>query len=156
MVCTRIVILSLLLWATASHAENKVVYVYDGDTVKIRDSFGVFKLRLAEIDAPERNQEYGLKSRRALMSLCQNGNIHIKVRITGTDQYHRNLGSLRCNDIDAASYLVEHGAAWHYAQYSNSAALHQAELKARQLKLGLWSNAHPTPPWVWRHAQMQH
>lgn len=46
----------------------EIIYFYDGDTVKIRDANKEFKLRLTDIDAPERNQAYGLKSRRALIS----------------------------------------------------------------------------------------
>jgi len=68
----------LYLCIATSQAEEStytVTYVYDGDTVKLRpiasnDSQDEFKLRLTDIDAPERNQSYGLKSRRALMKLC--------------------------------------------------------------------------------------
>lgn len=159
MVLRRAFFISLfLLWTTTSHAEDtyKVVYVYDGDTVKVRSSKREFKLRLAEIDAPERNQDYGLKSRRALIKLCQGNDKLITVQMTGTDQYNRTLGNLQCNHVDVSRYLTEHGFAWHYAQYSNNSTLHHAELNARQQKLGLWSNNNPTPPWVWRHKQMHH
>lgn len=49
----------------------EISYFYDGDTVKIKDAGREFKLRLTDIDAPERNQTYGLKSRRALISFCK-------------------------------------------------------------------------------------
>jgi endonuclease YncB( thermonuclease family) len=142
----------LLLWATVSHADNKyiVTYVYDGDTVKLRNTDGEIKLRLSEIDAPERNQDYGLKSRRALINLCRGKSILVKVKITGTDQYNRSLGKLQCNHVDAGTYLVEHGLAWHYAKYSTDTELHNAELQARQQKRGLWRIKNPTPPWAWR------
>jgi len=75
--------------------------VYDGDTVKLRsnNSQDEFKLRLSDIDAPERNQSYGLKSRRALMKLCKGENITVTARISGIDKYQRSLGKLECNGI---------------------------------------------------------
>jgi len=130
-----------------------VSYVYDSDTVKLRSANGEFKLRLTDIDAPERNQEYGLKARRALIQLCQGNDILVTAQITGTDQYHRSLGKLQCNHIDASTYLAEHGWAWHYEQYSNDINLHNAALQARRQKLGLWASKNPVPPWVWRHNQ---
>ena len=48
----------------------EITYFYDGDTVKVKDAGREYKLRLTDIDAPERNQAYGLKSRRALMQFC--------------------------------------------------------------------------------------
>lgn len=127
--------------------------MYDGDTVKLRHANGEFKLRLADIDAPERNQNYGLKSRRALSKLCLGNKIDLKVSISGTDKYMRSLGKLECNKTDVSLYLVRLGLAWHYTQYSNNPALREAELKARQQKRGLWATTHPTPPWIWRRQQ---
>jgi len=145
---------------TTSHAEEglyKVTYVYDGDTVKLRPvnashSERDFKLRLTGIDAPERTQDFGIKSRRALMRLCQGKNIIATAQISGIDKYQRSLGKLQCNKIDASYYQAKHGFAWYYPQYSNDAALYEAAKNARRLTLGLWINENPTPPWVWRHA----
>lgn len=153
---SRAVIASLLLVLTNScQAESsyRVTYVYDGDTVKIRSGNNEFKLRLTDIDAPERDQAYGLKSRRALAKLCQNKNSTVTATVTGTDKYNRTLGKLQCNQLDASTYLVAHGLAWHYVHYSNDPLLHDAELTARRKKLGLWAGENPTPPWIWRHKQ---
>ncbi|OIR02875.1 hypothetical protein GALL_150830 [mine drainage metagenome] len=156
MLAHTVFIAFFLLTATTSQAADSyvVTYVYDGDTVKLRNADSEFKLRLTDIDAPERNQEYGLKARRALMTLCQGKHILVTAKITGTDQYHRSLGKLQCNHIDASTYLAEHGWAWHYEQYSTNINIHNAALKARRQKLGLWASSNPEPPWVWRHNQM--
>jgi len=61
----------LLALSIKAHATVNVDYVYDGDTVKIKDGKDSYKLRITHIDAPERNQHYGKKSRRALIKLCQ-------------------------------------------------------------------------------------
>ena len=154
----RFIILSFsLLIANTSNAQNTYIvsYVYDGDTVKLRSlnasgSQDAFKLRLTDIDAPERNQPYGLKSRRALIKLCYGKKIIATIKISGTDQYNRALGRLQCDDIDASLYLAERGLAWHYAQYSQDIEIQKAAQNARRLTLGLWADDKPTPPWVWR------
>lgn len=162
----------LLLVTTLSHAEDSlgsdstyiVTYVYDGDTVKLSriDRYGStdaskannsqdeFKLRLNDIDAPERNQAYGLKSRRALIDLCYGASIIATVKISGIDKYHRALGRLQCNNVDASLHLAERGLAWHYAQYSSDVEIDKASKNARRLTLGLWADDNPIPPWVWR------
>ncbi len=139
----------LIVFSYRAHAAQHITYFYDGDTVIIQDNDKSYKLRLNHIDAPERNQSYGKKSRRALMKLCQNA--ALQIIITGTDLYHRHLGNLYCNQQDASSYMLENGHAWFYHHYSNKADLAILEAGARKNKLGLWQDDKPTPPWVWRH-----
>jgi len=145
--------ISLLLpAANASPASAySVSYVYDGDTVKLIGREGIFKLRLTEIDAPERNQEYGQKARRALITLCKGSNIKVNVELAGMDKYDRQLGRLQCNGTDASLYMAEHGYAWHNAKYSDSTSIRNAAAMARKNRIGLWSADKPIPPWVWRH-----
>lgn len=126
----------------------EITYFYDGDTVKINDNGLEYKLRLTDIDAPERNQAYGLKSRRALMQLCNNASV--QVQIMGVDKYQRKLGKLDCNKQDVSFYMLQNGYAWFYHQYSNDSALELAEVEARDNKRGLWNAKQQTPPWVWR------
>ena len=116
---TRFIFIGFCLaFATASNATDSYVvsYVYDGDTVKLRpihlDS-GEIKLRLTDIDAPERNQAYGKKSRRALTKLCKGTNTFVSAQLLGIDKYNRHLGKLQCNNVDASLYLVKQGLAWH-------------------------------------------
>lgn len=139
----------LILLSYQAHAAQRITYFYDGDTVKIQDASKTYKLRLNHIDAPERNQSFGKKSRRALMKLCQNA--AIKVSITGIDKYHRQLGDLNCDQQDASSYMLKNGYAWFYRHYSNKSDLAALEASAKKSKLGLWHTEKPTPPWVWRH-----
>jgi endonuclease YncB( thermonuclease family) len=128
--------------------------VFDGDTVELQSATGRLKLRLTDIDAPERNQEYGQKSRRALIKLCKGDNVSISVAFIGKDKYDRNLGRLQCNQTDASLYLAQHGYAWHNEKYSNDAAIKAAVAKAREKRIGLWSSEDPVAPWVWRHLNM--
>jgi micrococcal nuclease len=151
----RCLLLGILLgYAPLLLADDDYVvrYVYDGDTVKLQSlrSGTQFKLRLAHIDAPERNQPYGLKSRRALLKLCQGEAIKVDAAFTGYDKYGRRIGSLYCNRIDAGLYLIEQGLAWYPSQYSHHPQASKVAVKAKSKQTGLWQDAHPIPPWVWR------
>jgi micrococcal nuclease len=130
----------------------EITYFYDGDTVKIKDASYEYKLRLTDIDAPERNQTYGLKSRRALMNFCKGTKIF--VAISGTDKYKRRLGKLLCNQQDTSIFMVKNGHAWFNRRYSMDYMLALQEDEARKNKLGLWESQQPTPPWVWRKSQL--
>lgn len=141
----------LLLSANLVLAETYIVTrVFDGDTVEIKASNRKFKLRLADIDAPERSQAYGQKSRRALAQLCQGNHRLIHVETIGLDKYNRYLGHLTCNQADVELRLTMQGLAWHNAKYSNNMRIQNAEHHARQQRVGLWRAKTPTPPWVWR------
>jgi micrococcal nuclease len=146
------------LFSSASHAAETlytVTYVYDGDTVKLRPvtSSNIkdeFKLRLTDIDAPERNQDYGLKSRRALIKLCQSKNIVATVDIVARDKYGRSLGRLQCNQVDASLFMAEQGLAWDQDHYSTDFEIYNAARAARQQRRGLWADDKPIAPWDYR------
>lgn len=139
-------VLIVLSWQ--AHAAPAITYYYDGDTVKIADGDKTYKLRINDIDAPERNQRYGKKSRRALMSFCKNA--RIEVNITGTDRYKRQLGDLYCNQQKAADYMVSNGHAWFNKKFSQNQQLDALQQQAREQKSGLWLSDKAMPPWVWR------
>lgn len=139
----------LLFFSFKAHAQVHISYVYDGDTVKVIDGQHEYRLRIKHIDAPERNQPYGKKSRRALIKLCQGTTV--KVSVTGTDKYQRKLGNLSCDAQDVALYMVKNGHAWFNNRYSSDLVLALKERAAREKRLGLWQAEAPTAPWDWRH-----
>lgn len=72
----------------------------DGDTLTILTHHKQQeKIRLIEIDAPERHQAFGTQSQQSLAALCfnQRAVVHFEKR----DQYGRILGRVFCNGIDA-------------------------------------------------------
>lgn len=135
--------LSASAWATPA-----IKYVYDGDTVKIQDGDSSYKLRITDIDAPERNQQYGKKAKRALVKLCKKADI--SVQPTGIDKYQRTLGYLSCNGISVSEFMVAEGYAWFNTRYSNNLYLQNVEADARSAQRGLWKQKRPMPPWIWR------
>jgi len=69
-----------------------------------------------------------------------------------TDCYGRVVATVSVGGADVNEALVRAGAAWHYAQYSDSAVLAAAERDARASRRGLWQSASPQAPWLFRSA----
>ena len=64
----KISILVLMLISSLTHADfvAKVVGITDGDTITVLDGQkNQIKVRLANIDAPEKNQAFGARSKQA-------------------------------------------------------------------------------------------
>ncbi|WP_024930797.1 thermonuclease family protein [Methylophilus sp. OH31] len=139
---------SLLIASVYAHAAPVLVNVIDGDTVIIRDNTLTYHLRLLDIDAPERQQAFGIQSRRNLKQLCEHTSI--AVQLQGRDLYGRTLGHLYCNNTDASQSQIALGMAWFNARYSKRLELDTLQRQAQQQGLGLWQDAQPIPPWQWR------
>ena len=107
-------LIGALLVSQVSNAEYlkslKIKRVVDGDTVHVFYQDEVYKIRLTEIDAPERDQPYGSNSTEYLKSLLKEG--MVDVDISGTDRYGRKLGRLYWQGMDINRELVSEGYAW--------------------------------------------
>lgn len=144
----------LLLLAGASgyaHAEEfvgKVIAVLDGDTVLVlRDSQKV-KIRLAEIDAPEKAQAFGATAKRSLSDMVLGKQVQVVSQ--AIDQYGRMVAHLGVNGLDVNSEQIRRGMAWEYSHFHGNRALIALQQEARQAARGLWAQGNPTPPWDWR------
>lgn len=148
----RIFLIFLLLVVTHAHAENftgQVVRIIDGDTVEILSNRNTTRVRLAAIDAPEKRQAYGEKSRQFLARLIFGKNVDVASQ--GKDRYGREIGFIFLPDGENVNLMmVKNGMAWVYRQYSNDAAFIEAEGQARQKKIGLWADKAPVAPWKFR------
>lgn len=154
--------LAALAWvlagtATADTLHGVVIVVIDGDTVLFRpdhvDPAGraFLKLRLADVDAPERDQPFGDAATRALEARVLKR--HVEVETVATDVYGRTIARL-CRDGRAVeTELVRRGLAWATARSRRGAALRTVQREARAARRGLWQDAAPVPPWVWRRAR---
>lgn len=155
------------LCAVASANEEtlaKVIAVIDGDTVLLMplDSDTtqaiLYKLRLADIDAPEKDQVFGEEARQALANLV----LHQQVRVltVATDSYGRYIGWITLERGARAgtvvnTELVRRGWAWALSR-SRSPPLQAAEQQARHEKRGLWAESDAIPPWIWRKQRLRH
>ena len=166
-----ICLVSLFLYspALAGTLQVKVVKVVDGDTVTIVDDSGKkHRIRLAGIDAPEKDQPYGDKSTQGLNKLIS-GRI-VTIEYEKRDRYKRIVGkvlvdppgdvfcmALDCvKKIDAGLEQIKSGLAWHYKYYQMEQSeedrrlYSEAELEARIQQIGLWVDEEPIAPWEWR------
>ena len=148
--------LAFSLSATAGTIKGRIVSIADGDTVTILDTTNKqTKIRLMGIDAPEKKQAFGARSKQSLSDLVFNK--QVTVDFSKQDKYGRTIGKILVNGLDANLEQVKTGMAWHYKQYakeqtaSDRAAYAEAETLARAEKRGLWVDSEPMPPWEWRH-----
>ena len=166
-----ICIVSLFFYspALADTIQGKVVKVADGDTVTIIDDSGKkHRVRLAGIDAPEKDQSYGDVSTQSLVELVSGKAITIEYE--KRDRYERIVGKLLVNPpgevfcmaldcvkkIDAGLEQIKAGLAWHYKYYQmeqsekDRGLYSEAEQEARIKKMGSWKDKDPMAPWEWR------
>ncbi len=129
-----------------------VVAIADGDTVTVLDAErqARTRVRLTDIDTPERGQPWGTKARQALADKVFRR--QVRVASGGEDRYGRVLGRLYVGDRDINREMVREGHAWVYRQYSSDIWLLEDERAARRQGAGLWSlpDAQRVPPWEWR------
>lgn len=143
--------------------------VADGDTVTILDKHGhKQRIRLAGIDAPEKNQPYGQASTRHMKALVHGKQVTIEYR--RRDRYGRIVGkifvdsdrtvdclSARCvNETDVGLVQIKAGLAWHYKKYQHEQNVEDrrkyahANRAAQEQRVGLWKEEDRMPPWEWR------
>lgn len=139
----------------ADTLQGRVVGVTDGDTVTVLDDSNIqFKIRLMGIDAPEKKQPFGTKSKESLSALVFNKQVAVEYK--KRDKYGRIVGKILVDGIDANLEQVKVGLAWHYKKYmkeqtvADRAGYSQAEDMAKEERCGLWVDANPIPPWDWR------
>ncbi|MFZ0254981.1 MAG: thermonuclease family protein [Gammaproteobacteria bacterium] len=136
--------------ANAAEYTGKVVAIADGDTLTLLVDHRQLKIRLAEIDTPERRQPYGSKAKEALSRLAFGK--RARVVAAGRDRYGRTVGRVYVDEVDINAEMVRRGAAWVYRKYAKDPALFALEAEARKAKRGLWGlpEAEQVPPWEWR------
>lgn len=143
------------LFCTSTFAEEisgKIVAVTDGDTLIILlNGHDQIKVRLAEIDAPEKSQPFGQRSKQSLADLCFDKDAVLQK--TATDRYGRTVAKVYCAGIYANAEQIRVGLAWAYRKYLHDRSLMELENDARVSKRGLWVDSIPVPPWEYRAAK---
>ena len=149
--------LLLMLTACADEATTytgTVTEVKDGDTLTLQVADEAIEVRLANIDAPENRQPYGLYARRALAEKVLNKTVTVEQKTTDKDG--RVIGIVILDGRDINREMVAEGHAWVYRQYSKDESLLEVEAKAKAEKQGLWQfvdEEQRMPPWEWRTAK---
>jgi endonuclease YncB( thermonuclease family) len=158
----RVIAIAALACAAAGYAvadvDGMVVGVSDGDTITVLDDARAQrKVRLAGIDAPEKRQAFGNRSKQSLSDCAFGRRAHVEGE--KTDRYGRLVGKVVVEGVDCNLRQVEAGLAWHYKQYQREQspedrlAYAQAEERARERRAGLWRDEDPQAPWNFRRVR---
>ena len=142
-----------------THAEvlvGTVVGITDGDTITVLDKDKAeHKVRLMGIDAPETKQDFGAASKQALSNYIYQKEVNVDYK--KLDKYKRIVGKVILDKQDICLAMISDGMAWHYKDYEKEQSktdrdlYSQAELKAREEKIGLWQDNKAIEPSAFRH-----
>ena len=134
---------ALSLAIQAATLTGTVVGISDGDTIKVLDSNKKeHKIRLMGIDAPEKSQAFGTASKQSLSNYIYQKEVTVEYK--KKDRYQRILGKVILDKQDICLTMISDGMAWHYKDYEKEQSkidrdlYSQAELNARNDKIGLW------------------
>jgi endonuclease YncB( thermonuclease family) len=160
----------LLMFSIGALAETltgTVVGVADGDTITVLDANRAqHKIRLGGIDAPEKAQPFGQRSKENLSRLVFDRDV--RVEWEKRDKYKRIVGTVWVQPVscptcpktlDAGLAQLTVGLAWWYRKYAKEQSPEAAgryefaEQEARAKRAGLWADADPVPPWDWRKGE---
>ncbi|MDD2933784.1 MAG: thermonuclease family protein [Methylotenera sp.] len=155
----KIILALILVFTTlnsfADQLEGKVIKVTDGDTVNVLTSDNqTHRIRLSGIDAPEKKQAFGNKSKQALADDIDGKTV--TVEYNKLDKYQRIVGKIMLDGKDINLHQIQRGLAWHYKKYQNEQEVADrsiyadAEYIAQRDKLGLWADTSSMPPWDFR------
>ena len=128
----------------------KVVRVIDGDTITVYDNSGCFhRIRLAMIDAPEREQPFGTEATKKLSELLRQGTVRLKVKCI--DKYNREVAFVYCEGKDVSAEMLKEGMALHYhINFDKCEMYDKFEAAAKRCHKGLWSQEKIEKPWDFR------
>ena len=162
-----VLVCCLALSAQAETFNAKVIVVMDGDTVMVLREGGSeaagfspasplrglrngkkIKIRLANIDAPEKAQPFGKQACDSLQELV--GKKQIQVDSRAVDQYGRTVGFIKVDGLNVNQEQVRRGMAWDYSHFHNDKIYVGLENDARRARRGLWAQPNPLAPWQWR------
>ncbi len=142
--------------AEATELRGRVIAVSDGDSITVlTDQRQQLRVRLAEIDAPERRQAFGDRARQILSQLVFER--RVVIRVTGTDRNRRVIAHVFVGGQHVNAEMIRRGAAWVFLRYSNDPALLRLQREAQTARRGLWAlpERQQIPPWEWRARRRQ-
>ena len=150
---TKLALYLIALWLSAAGSQTltgKVVAVHDGNTFTVQRGSSLYKVRLAEVDAPEMGQVFGQQARRFTEKMVLGR--RVRVDVVMIDRYDRRVGTVIVEDGRVLNEeLVHAGLAWYYrVSPVKNPRLQRLEQGAFQNRLGLWVEKEPIPPWEFR------
>jgi len=127
---------------------GEVISITNGDTVSILVNNRPVRIRLAGIDAPEQNQDYGSQVNKYIGNLILGKKV--RANVEDMDNHGCLIGRVYLNNLDVNADLVKNGFAWAHSVNMEDRNLVKLQTNARNNKRGLWASPNPEPPWEWR------
>jgi endonuclease YncB( thermonuclease family) len=131
------------------------VAIADGDTLTVLDAAkNQHKIRLSGIDAPEKRQPLGSRSKENLSRLAFDKEVTVDWQ--KRDRFDRIVGKVMVEGQDVNLEQIKAGVAWHFKRYEQEQPLAdrlsyaQAESEARADQRGIWREPQPVAPWEFR------
>ena len=143
-----LLVLSVTVEAKLEADVAQVLRVVDGDSITVKIDETKYRIRLAEIDAPEMDQAWGEESKSALQEKLENEEVALE--IIDVDRYSRLVARVFLNARQINREMLEEGHAWVYLEYLRDETLLDPEAKAKKKKVGLWASEAAVAPWLWR------
>lgn len=111
----------------AATITGRVVGVADGDTVTVLDTSNTqHKIRLSGIDAPEKKQAFGMRSKQSLSDLVFDK--QVAVETDKKDRYGREVGKILLTGQDVNLEQITRGFSWHYKAYAREQSANDRKL----------------------------
>jgi endonuclease YncB( thermonuclease family) len=139
---TAVALVLVVNVARAETLAGRVVKISDGDTLTVLDaSRQQHKVRLAGIDAPEKRQPFGSRSKENLSRLAFDKEVTVDWQ--KRDRFDRIVGKVLVNGQDVNLEQIKAGVAWHFKRYQEEQPLEdrvaygQAESEARAARRGI-------------------
>jgi endonuclease YncB( thermonuclease family) len=126
----------------------EVIAVLDGDTLLVTRGGKPLKLRMAEIDAPEKAQPYGTASQKSLADLVMRKQVQVESR--AVDDYGRIVAMVSVAGLNVNHEQVRCGLAWEYSRFHSNRPLMALQREAQLAKRGLWAGEDIVEPSQWR------
>ncbi|MHB1085311.1 MAG: thermonuclease family protein [Thiobacillus sp.] len=140
--------------ASATTLNGRVVDIADGDTLTLLVDHRPYVISIAAIDAPERYQAWGDRSKSNLGRLSSNR--AAVAHCSGVDRRGHHVCKLTVNNIDVGLEQIKDGMAWWVRNHANGlsaedqSVYENTELMAKLKRQGLWRDTNPIPPWRFR------
>lgn len=128
-----------------------ITKVIDGDTVIAKLEEKPVRVRLAEIDAPEIDQPWGLNAKKALEAKVLGRRIVLEV--IDIDRYDRLVARLILDGREINREMIAEGHVWVYRRYMRDKSLLVDEDIAVQNNNGFWAKGGEIAPWEWRRGK---
>jgi endonuclease YncB( thermonuclease family) len=125
--------------------------VIDGDTIVVQYFDLPLTVRIANIDAPEEDTEFGKLVKKRLSDLILSQEVEIK--FIRKDNYNRYVCEVFYQEEALDEKLVGEGLVWHWEKYSEKPDLVLIERTAQEKKIGIWSEEFKSLHYHFRHPQ---